>query len=240
MKPKVLPFPLSKTMDPRADFPLLAEELRTIEAYDVLRGQHPLRTWEYAMAHRAIREWQTATMRNMDLPGFQALGDPLNLCDIGGAGSRFCCSLAACTTEIVTAVDPNLKVGPAHPRERVEWFARSVEDHAATASHNQYDVLTAISVIEHVSDLRPFFRACHMLLKPGGLLFLTTDYWDCDGPDTAHFHWMRLRIYNEESIKKLRNGLNELGFKAFGRSDWGFNGCHIHDYTLASLAMVKG
>ncbi len=40
-----------------------------------------------------------------------------------------------------------------------------------------YDVAVSISVIEHGVDLDAFFRETDRLLKPNGLLFVTTDYW---------------------------------------------------------------
>lgn len=40
-----------------------------------------------------------------------------------------------------------------------------------------YDVAVSISVIEHGVDLDAFFREADRLLKPDGLLFVTTDYW---------------------------------------------------------------
>lgn len=39
------------------------------------------------------------------------------------------------------------------------------------------DVAISISVIEHGVDLPAFFAEVSRLLKPNGLLFLTTDYW---------------------------------------------------------------
>jgi cyclopropane fatty-acyl-phospholipid synthase-like methyltransferase len=94
-------------------------------------------------------------------------------------------------------------------------------------------------VIEHVEEIRKFFRACHMLLKPGGLLFLTTDYWDAEGDDTAHFHWMRKRIYNAERMRKLQGDLRELGYASFGQADWAYHGPQVYDYAVCSTAMVK-
>lgn len=40
-----------------------------------------------------------------------------------------------------------------------------------------FDVAVSISVIEHGVDLDAFFREAYRLLKPNGLLFVTTDYW---------------------------------------------------------------
>lgn len=40
-----------------------------------------------------------------------------------------------------------------------------------------FDAAISISVIEHGVDLGAFFREADRILKPNGLLFVTTDYW---------------------------------------------------------------
>lgn len=45
-------------------------------------------------------------------------------------------------------------------------------------SSQSYDFVVSISVIEHGVDLEAFFEEAHRLLKVGGPLFLTTDYWE--------------------------------------------------------------
>jgi len=42
---------------------------------------------------------------------------------------------------------------------------------------SSYDVAISISVIEHGVELAAFFAEVSRILKPDGLLFLTTDYW---------------------------------------------------------------
>lgn len=40
------------------------------------------------------------------------------------------------------------------------------------------DLVTSVSVIEHGVDKRAFLAECARILRPGGLLFVSTDYWD--------------------------------------------------------------
>lgn len=46
-----------------------------------------------------------------------------------------------------------------------------------TFPKNEFAAVTAMSVIEHAVDTRAFFGEAMRLLRPGGVLFLSTDYW---------------------------------------------------------------
>jgi SAM-dependent methyltransferase len=226
--------PYSKACDLVGDAPHLSPFFAFVDQHpDALAGQHAIRRWEYAMALYAITGWTV----HQTLTDPQDLRrDPLEICDVGGAGSGFWQVLTEVTTTDIVLVDPSLTDVP-HGRRVI--VREGVEAFAAHTYHGRFDIITCISVIEHVEEIRKFFRACHMLLKPGGLLFLTTDYWDAEGDDTAHFHWMRKRIYNDERMRTLLGGLRELGYASFGQADWAYHGPQVYDYAVCSAAMVK-
>ena len=230
------PLPFSKVMD-RQDWGDLELYTQVIDRYPgALQGQHAVRRWEYAMAFRAIDTWEkTCHPQESEL----YRNDPLEILDVGGAGSNFWQVLTALTSADIHIVDPAAVPGAEQAPGRYQVFACPVEDFAAATRHSRFDILTCISVIEHVEDVRRFFRACSMLLKPGGLVVFTTDFWDKEGPDVAHFHWMRKRIYNEGSIRKLLTGLRELGYRSFGAADWSYHGDQVYDYSVCSVAMTK-
>lgn len=205
--------PLNKTATP-ADFARLADELAAVDAVGV-EGQHPMRRWEYAMALYTLAAWRTTEMDDQ----------PHHLLDVGGGGSPL--------LDIIRQQYPRTGCDLVDPVVNYPIEASPIRD-------SSYDVVTAVSVLEHVPQQRQFLKACARHLRPGGLLFLTMDYWDCEGPDTAHYHWMRQRIYNRHAVNDLLTWARETcGLTRFGGTDWTYHGHHVFDYTFLSLALRK-
>lgn len=198
---------------------------------DALAGQHPIRRWEYALALAAIDQWQEGQLDQRE---------PFQICDVGGAGSNFWQVLSSLTTSNILVLDPDVPGPSSRPfGQGVETISLSVEEYVRTYPYACVDILTCISVLEHVPDVIPFLRACHALLKPGGLLVLTMDYREQEGPDTAHFHWMRERIFTPSLVQGLLIDLDLIGLRLLGAADWTYGGPHVYDYSIASLVMVK-
>lgn len=252
---KAAPLPYSKACDLQGDTTALAPFYNQLDSIpDVLANQHPIRRWEYAMTLRTIQGWLDAEKAALAKATIKACDDvgypgavvesiervtPLSICDVGGGGSNFWKALIAHTSEDIVLVDPAPTGTPGEPGQYLS-IPGTIEQYAAnTLPLGRFDILTCISVIEHVEQVRPFLRACHMLLKSGGLLALTTDYCDSEGPDIYHFHWMRKRIYNADLIRKLLVSAREVGFRSFGEADWSYPGAMVYDYSVASIALVK-
>jgi len=208
--------PLSKTLDP-ADYAELVEELQIVDLhFGRAREQHPQRRWEYALALRAIQEWGRIS--------------PAGVCrhvDVGGAGSPF-------------RYMPDAPVEIVDPDETVS-LAEYLDGCSRLAS-----VVTCLSVLEHVDDLDRFCYHLSCLVAPGGMLFLTMDY--CDGAgwtpdvwpaDTYHFHWMRQRIFNAQTLGAMTARLLQREFAYLGAVDYTWRGPQVYDYTFASLALQK-
>jgi len=208
--------PLTKTCDPEDLLGLLAPQALLVDQVP-LGGQHPMRRWEYALALEALTEhWATAMWNGQIQPAY-------GLLDVGGAGSPFSQIVDQIPGLACEVIDPKLNM-----------------DIEAFAPMSEADAVVAISTIEHVRHPTPFLRAIHRALRPGGLLFLTMDCWNCEGPDTAHFHWMRERIYNKASWQDLaKHATMHLGFRRFGTADYTYHGDFVYDYSFCSLALVK-
>ncbi len=212
--------PLSKLLDP-ADFDQLTEELRIVDEHFYQdRAQHLMRRWEYAMALRAIDVWWAQKTLNVT-----------RIADVGGAGSPFYRMAGPDQTYVI---DPE-------ENSDLAFYLRSDPRLA--------QVVTCLSVLEHVDDLDSFLYHLSCLVAPGGLLVLTMDY--CDGgmtspdgwpADRYHFHWMRKRIFNWHMVQRLWMAFDRREFSVIGnlsRSDYGGKAPAVYDYTFASLALQK-
>ena len=164
------------------------------------------------MALTAAQHWHTE-------------GD-VRVADVGGAGSPFARILRDFPGGPPHIIDPLADTG-------------TIQEYSGDP-HDAFDVIFALSVLEHVPDVDDFLAACVWHLAPGGLLFLTVDIWDKEGPDTAHFHWMRERIFTLQTWHELAYTLSTQGMTLFGEEDGRYHGDQLYaSYSFASLAMMK-
>ena len=101
----------------------------------------------------------------------------LDILDIGCGGgliSEPLCRLGA----NVTALDPSpetIEAARAHALSQelaIDYRCAMAEDLAAHDA--AFDVVTALEVIEHVPDVKQFLGVCAKLVRPGGLILLST------------------------------------------------------------------
>ena len=101
----------------------------------------------------------------------------LRILDIGCGGGVLSEPLARLGAQVVGA-DPaqdNIGVARTHAEESgvaVDYRATTAEEHAAAGE--RFDIVMAMEVVEHVSDVPLFIDSCATMVKPGGLLFMAT------------------------------------------------------------------
>ena len=78
-----------------------------------------------------------------------------------------------------------------------------------------FDMAISISTIEHGVDLGSFFAEARRILKPGGTLFVTTDYWEekvaSDSP--ALIYGLPWQVFCRDQIETVIKAADELGLK---------------------------
>lgn len=119
---------------------------------------------------RVAAHWQRDALNGEPLRG-------LSLCDIGCGGGLISEPMARLGAS-VTGVDASARnVATASVHAKRGGLAINYRQGTAEAlaeSGAQFDVVLALEVVEHVADVDLFLRSCGRLVKPGGLLFLST------------------------------------------------------------------
>jgi 2-polyprenyl-3-methyl-5-hydroxy-6-metoxy-1,4-benzoquinol methylase len=184
---------------------------------------HEHRTWEYGMALSALRENRTRTVL-----------------DVGGGASPF--AVAAIWTGMEV-----LQLDPGHWQEAIQAQSLGLNmelpftniDFMDFPKKHKYDAVTCISVIEHIPPPQdePFFLKLLSHIRPGGMLFLTTDFHP-SGKGVFDGHE---RTFNAESMLRLIELGEEHGFSVWGdQPDYHHFMPVIFDkYSFAALALRK-
>lgn len=109
----------------------------------------------------------------------------------------------------------NLEFGSQVTRDGVAFRYGDVTDTGLPTGH--LDAITCMSVIEHGVPLEGFVAESARLLRPGGVLVVSTDY-DEDPPDTTGkvIYGSQVHIFSPEEIRELvaladRHGLELVG-----------------------------
>lgn len=181
--------------------------------------QHPQRHWEYGMSMKAIQSIKK---------------ESLEIMDVGGAGSVFAPTIVSKLGHKVIQVDPAGHSEWVNKQEallgiELPYIQKDLFEYQTT---DTFDVVTAISVIEHVDDHINFIKRLSKFVRHNGLLIITTDFHPTG---TARLPW-HIRTYNEDSILSLKDSLPGFYFLG-GGYDYNYTMDYVHNYTFASLIL---
>lgn len=103
--------------------------------------------------------------------------DGLTLLDIGSGGGLMCEPMARLGAKVtgVDAAEKNTHIARLHAEQMgLDIDYRHSTAEALAAEGKQYDIVFALEIVEHVADVQAFLAAVSALVKPGGLLFMST------------------------------------------------------------------
>ena len=164
----------------------------TVDAGEIERFSRIAAEWwdpagKFAPLHRLnpvrvgyIRDRIAAHWQRDALSGGSGQGGPLqglSLLDIGCGGGLLSEPMArlGATVTGLDAASRNVAVAAAHAEGQglaIDYRQGTAE--ALAAAGAQFDVVLALEIVEHVADVDLFLASCGRMVKPGGLLFLST------------------------------------------------------------------
>ena len=191
---------------------------------------HPHRQWEYSTALTMLH---------------RTFGDkPVSVLDIGCGSSILGPSILLRTHATIHEIDPDERLATAR-QDMAKRLGRPESRHRFTVggieslnTATTYDAVFCMSVIEHipVDKQEEAWTKLAALVKPGGLLVLTTDF----GPDAGK-EWVsdseREVKFDPNTIMEKAELLRSLGF-VFD-IDPTFHGPEVYDYTFFRIVARK-
>jgi 2-polyprenyl-6-hydroxyphenyl methylase/3-demethylubiquinone-9 3-methyltransferase len=159
----------------------------TVDSAEIERFSRIAEEWwdpagKFAPLHRLnpvrlgyIRDRAAAHWRRDALSGTPLTG--LSLLDIGCGGGLICEPMARLGAQVtgIDAADRNIATASVHAAGQglsIDYRQHTVE--ALVREGKQYDIVLALEIVEHVADVDLFLQCCGRLVKPGGLMFLST------------------------------------------------------------------
>ena len=112
---------------------------------------------------------------------------------------------------------------------------------------NSFNFITSLSVIEHGVNIKKYLEEMSRILKPGGFLLTSTDYWDVkihtesnvyDRPEGD-------KIFEKEEIQNMLKISKDYGLELFEPMDFEYEDKVVHwkktdrDYTFLFFCLIK-
>lgn len=112
-----------------------------------------------------------------------------------------------------------------------------LEDMSALDVHEKFDVTMCISTIEHVDGHNAAMAELVRITKPGGYIFITSDYFkDLPQWEASPSRHLQVTPYMQEYVERIPE-LYPLEF--VGDTDFAYAGDFVHSYSFVNLCMRK-
>src|SRR6266496_5179539 len=98
---------------------------------------------------------------------------------------------------------------------------------------NKFDVTMCISTIEHVDDHDRALRELARITKPGGLIFITSDYFrDLAQWEASPSHHLQVTPYMEAFVRQIPSMIDA---DFVGDTDLTYAGDFVHTYSFVNI-----
>lgn len=200
------------------------------------REWHPHRFWEYASIMQQLEE----------------LGVPRDaeMIDVGSGASFFDPFLALrhpllCCTDSMKYGDimPMVAAQRAHYGVALPLYDLLLEDMSPRleigwgGATNKFDVTMCISTIEHVDGHDAAMRELIRITKPGGLIFITSDYFrDIPQWEASPSRHLQITPYMEDYVRRIPE---TFGLDFVGDTDLAYRGDFVHTYSFVNICLRK-
>jgi len=200
------------------------------------REWHPHRFWEYASILQQLEE--------LDVP------TDAELIDVGAGASFFDPFLARlypnlCCTDSMKYGDVTGMVAAqrAHYGVSLPLYDLLLEDMSPRPeigwgdAEGKFDVTMCISTIEHVDDHDAAMRELVRITKPGGYVFITSDYFrDLPQWEASPSRHLQVTPYMKESVLEIPS---RFGLEFVGDTDFEYAGDFVHSYSFVNICLRK-
>jgi SAM-dependent methyltransferase len=100
-----------------------------------------------------------------------------------------------------------------------------------------FDVVMCISTIEHVDDHDAAFGELVRITKPGGYVFITSDYFrDLEQFEQSISRHLQVTPYRKEYVLDLPN---RFAVDFVGPTDFDYRGDFVHNYSFCNVCLRK-
>jgi len=200
---------------------------------------HPHKIWENASIMQQLDE--------LEVP------KTAKILDVGSGGMFFPPYLASVCgyrdlelTDSMSNMDINLYVQSQCRAYGIQMKVHSLfaEDMSALPSEG-WDVVMCISVIEHIARANhdAALRELWRLTKPGGLIFLTSDYFRSEHGsfqqaqyDASPYKAGQETCYHKEFVLDIPN---KIDVEFVGDTDLDYRGDFVHNYSFVNICLRK-
>lgn len=159
----------------------MGHQQKSVNSEEIERFSKVASTWwdetgPYKLLHQ-LNPLRLTFIRETVAHHFSRPLQDLTILDIGCGGGLICEPLTRLGAQVtgIDASEKSITVARTHAdlmRLTIDYQLATAEDLAET--NKRYDVVLALEIVEHVADVAGFLKACCTLVKPQGILILST------------------------------------------------------------------